>query len=379
MAPFAALMLVFLLGMVAFAIDMGYIVVTRTDLQNAADAAALAGASVLDDAYVNYLLPGQTSSAKATILSTALSNARTKAKLYATYNAAGNVKSLSLLDADIEFGSVNASGVYSSSYTGFPNTIKVILRRDANANGTLPLFIAPVVGTNTATLTATASATIYTGTLNNLSTDSSGMLPVAYDVGHWNTFVSTGKDPDGNTSLASDGSPQLQVYPSVKYKGNFGLLSLDSSHVGASTISNWIASGLSQDDINSLTAAHLIPLSQHSANTWDWTGDNGFKASNVMDVNQHTNETYILPLYQAKNSSSSDYEAGVGQGSHYYYDIVQFVAVKIMYTSDRNRNVIVQPASMVIPATLLTSVAPAGSSASGQTLITTFAPAKLTN
>jgi len=45
----SALLMVFLLIMVAFAVDLGWIIVVRMQLQNAADAAALAGTSkVLD-------------------------------------------------------------------------------------------------------------------------------------------------------------------------------------------------------------------------------------------------------------------------------------------------------------------------------------------
>src|SRR5262249_9749254 len=43
-----ALMLVFLVGMAAFVVDLGFIAVVRGELQNAADAAALAGAAQLD-------------------------------------------------------------------------------------------------------------------------------------------------------------------------------------------------------------------------------------------------------------------------------------------------------------------------------------------
>ena len=40
-------MMVILLGMVAFAVDLGYIMVVRTQLQTAADASALAAAGTL--------------------------------------------------------------------------------------------------------------------------------------------------------------------------------------------------------------------------------------------------------------------------------------------------------------------------------------------
>lgn len=44
---FAALMMTIMVGMLAFAIDCGEIVLARTQLQNAADAGAMAGAAAL--------------------------------------------------------------------------------------------------------------------------------------------------------------------------------------------------------------------------------------------------------------------------------------------------------------------------------------------
>src|SRR5262245_17193666 len=168
-APLTALLLVPLLGMVAFAVDMGWITHTQNQLQSAADAAALAGAGQLPDGFVKYYLPGQTTDAKAAILTSYTGTARTYAQNYASYNAAGDVSSLKLPDADVEFGYTDAAGNYTplSSYSGFPNTVKVTTRRDASANGALGLFFAQVIGTSSVNLTATASATIYAGTIDS--------------------------------------------------------------------------------------------------------------------------------------------------------------------------------------------------------------------
>src|SRR5437762_426638 len=146
--PVTAVMLVFLLGMIAFAVDVGWIAVVQSDLQNAADSAALAGANTMMDAAVQYNLPNQSAQNKTKILSAAEAAAKIKAKEYAKYNAAGGVASLILQDSDIEFGFRDAAGTYTPlpSYIGFPNTIKVKLRRDSQANGNLSLFFGRVFG-----------------------------------------------------------------------------------------------------------------------------------------------------------------------------------------------------------------------------------------
>src|SRR5215471_17115878 len=141
--PLFAILLVPLMGMLAFSIDLGYIALVKTDLQTAADAAALAGAEKLQTLYVNYQtasLPGSQLSA-GSILTTATTNTGTwdspmyTAKHFAKFNKAGNV-SIHLRDEDISFSFLDANGNFVNNYWakgltgGFPNSIKVTTRRD---------------------------------------------------------------------------------------------------------------------------------------------------------------------------------------------------------------------------------------------------------
>jgi Flp pilus assembly protein TadG len=379
-APLAAVLMIFLIGMIAFAVDIGWIVLSKTNLQNTADSAALAGADPLMNGYVQYNLTTDPT-VQATVLSTALASARTYAKQYASYNSAGGVSSLTLLDSDIEFGFLDQNNNYTPmpTYTGFPNTIKVTMRLDSNANQPLSLFFGPALGTRQTNVIATASATIYNGVVNNFSTNSNvGMLPLTYDVNAWNNFLKTGKDPDGNSSKDANGVPQIQVYPtSTNNPGNFGQLSLNDSHVGASTERGWVDNGMAPSDVKSLQAANLIPLSNHPGNTWDWQGDTGFKASLVMDINNYVGKSFLLPLFQPVISNPLLYQAAVGQGANTFYDIVAFVGVTIVQPSSSNSQVVIQPAAVIDPNAVFLpgSVVPAGTSSQ---LITTFTTPKLT-
>ena len=377
--PLAAILLVFLLGMVAFSVDLGYVVLSETELQSAADAAALAGAGQLMQGFVQYNLPGQSAANKATILSTAEGNAKTYAKNYASYNAAGGVASLTLNDSDIEFGFTDSSNNYTPAptYTGYPNTIKVTMRRDSSANGDLVLFFAPVLGVKDQTLRATASATLYGGSVNSFSAPPviGGLIPVTYDVNAWNSFLATGKDPDGNITLGVNGYPELTVYPSVSAPGNFGQLSLDDSHEGESTEAGWVNNGISASDLAALKSANLIPLSAHDSTKWDWVGDTGLKASLIATINSHAGQTFLLPLFNPFSSAPS-YSAGTGVGSHYYYQIVQFVPVTIVTNS--SGGVTVQPVALLEPNAILLNITPAGTGTLGNQ-VTSFTNPKLTH
>jgi hypothetical protein len=259
----------------------------------------------------------------------------------------------------------------------FPNTIKVVLRRDASANGSLKLFFAPAIGTSSLDLTATARASTYAGVVTGFTAGKQnlGMLPVTYDYNSWMNFLKTGADPDGNVTTDANGNPVLQVYPSIKQTGNFGLLSLDDSHVGASTVADWIANGASPADVQTLIDHGLVPTSPEH-NAWDWNGENGFKATNVMDINQQVGAVMVLPLFLPK--STSPYQAGVGNGSNFDYNIAGFVSVRIMPPDQKNRQVIVQPTGSVVPTATFGSLEPAGSTAT-TTQTTIFAPPMLTN
>ncbi len=410
-APLMALLLVPILGIVAFAVDMGWIVLAKSDLQKAADAAALAGAQqligqrvvnpntgnyVLVNGFAQYYQPGQ-------ILQDAIATAGTTAAVqaaqkYAGYNSAGGVSSLTLNSSDVYFGTTDGSGNYTplyrrdnglgnggGPYTSYPNTIKVILRLDNQANGPLPLFFARVFGMNTTNLTATASATIYSGSVNSFNINPnfrSRILPVAYDVNHWNNFLNTGLSPDGTLNLDSLGIPQLQVYPSLKYTGDFGLLSMDQyTNDGASTFANWIQNGVSSTDLQQEFNAHLLPLSAHDPTKWDWIGKSGLKASDIQYIAPYVGDIYVLPLFKPVDPGVPNpltYTPAMGNGTNYYYNIVQFVGIKITNVNILLNYIDVQPAPVTDPNAVFGSVAPEMPPSSGSPLVTTFSTCKLT-
>lgn len=380
-APFAAILSVVLLAMIAFAVDVGWMVTTNNQLQNAADSAALAGADPLMTGFVKYqFVP---SNQKTTVLNAALAESRTLAKKYAAFNSAGGKSNLVLRDADIQFGFTDAANNYTPlpTYTGFPNTIKVKMRRDQLANGSLNLFFAPVLGNDSADLQGTAAATIMGAKIDGFSLTpprNIAMLPMTFDIDFWNQFLANGKTHEGKQFVDANGIPKLWVYSINRDKGNFGLLSLNDQHNGTSEIRPWIHEGLSTSDIYTLQANGLIPLSQSNTNAWDWRGDTGFRAELVSDVNEYVGQTFVLPLFRAKNSSKgSNYQAGVGEGSNYDYNIVEFVGVTIAEPDRENQQLFVQPAPYVDPYAVFSSQpVPAGTTTYN---MTTFTTPKLSN
>jgi len=125
-----AFFLMVMLGFVAVGIDVAKLMATRTQLQNAADAAALAGASALDMT-TGKVFPD---------------TARMRAQAVAALNKAfvDGPTAISLASADVTFPATNQ--------------VKVTVRRDANSGGSMITHVAQVIGVKSLDMSATAVA-----------------------------------------------------------------------------------------------------------------------------------------------------------------------------------------------------------------------------
>jgi hypothetical protein len=125
----AAVLMVMMLGMVGFGVALGYVNLTRTQLQAAADSAAMASSSVLGRDDVSVLEVAQR---------------------YAGMHSAGG-ESVQLTEGDVESGTWDAASRSFSPLASGGNAIRITARRvDA------PLFFARVLGRDRFTTSASA-------------------------------------------------------------------------------------------------------------------------------------------------------------------------------------------------------------------------------
>lgn len=134
-AVFAAVILVILLAFIAFAVDTGVVAVSRTQLQTAADAAAMAAAQSLG---------------------LADSEVREAARRIARLNT---TSSFVVRDQDIEFGYWDASKRTFTPTAQQSNAVRVTVRRDQTSNGRTSLFFGRVLGMGQVDVRASAIAT----------------------------------------------------------------------------------------------------------------------------------------------------------------------------------------------------------------------------
>ncbi|WP_206956444.1 pilus assembly protein TadG-related protein [Trinickia acidisoli] len=172
-AIYVALLLPIAIGFIALAVDIGRALVVRNQLQNAADAAALAGAEQL----------------QWTNTSTTWANATSKATAAVSLNAAdGQTLSTGTVTAGYWNLTGSPSGMQSTTIT--PGTddrpaIKVTVSRVAGSNGgPIQTYFAGLIGTKTINVSATAVAAITPpGTANP-----GALFPLAITQCMYNTY-----------------------------------------------------------------------------------------------------------------------------------------------------------------------------------------------
>ncbi|KPK86355.1 MAG: hypothetical protein AMJ81_01555 [Phycisphaerae bacterium SM23_33] len=145
-----ALLGLFLIGMVALATDVAYTLLAAHQLQNAVDAAALAGAQKVRLDSV---------AARAAAIAIAQANFATRQPVLLTDNPDNAI------DGDVVIGRFDrALGRFTATLRA-PNAVKVLARRtEASPGGPVPLFFGAIFGVSTAQVSRDAIAMVGGGT-----------------------------------------------------------------------------------------------------------------------------------------------------------------------------------------------------------------------
>lgn len=353
-----AVLLVVLLGITALAVDYGYLLLTRAELQSAADAAALAGAGrLLDDS----LLSDQGS------MSETIYHARTRAVQYAQLNAAAMQPVLiDRNDANAPDGDVVVGYLGDPSDLDEPmsfsdadqfNTVKVTVRRGTATGNPVTLFFAPLLGVATADLSASASATLHKG-IKGFSAPAGGpnamILPFAMSEESWNELIQFGGgsdsyafDPEtGSVSPGSDDIREVILYPLDLFDGgsgggqngepcgNFGTVDIGNPDNSTADIARQIVYGINADDMSYVGGS----IEFGPDGVLHLNGDTGISAGFKDELASIIGQTRSIPVFR----SVSD------PGNNADYEIVAFVGIRMLYVKltggPSQRRVVVQPA-----------------------------------
>lgn len=360
-AVLACVLMVALMGMVAFAVDLGYLANSQAELQRSADASALAACLQL----IYRGTPGTPVD-----LSTNVQNAPVVAGQYAGSNKVC-ASAPALAGADIVVGYVSNPTVSGGSVnTGVNknlfNAVQVTVRRSSGQNGQIPTFFGNIFGVTGANGNATATAAFISNVGGfGIPQTSSGqgnlmLLPFALDQQTWNsmlagdTSVSTdvwNYNSSGSVVSGSDGIREVNLFPQgTGSPGNRGTVNIGVSNNSTSIVVDQILNGISPSQMA------MYPNSQLTFDSDGhlYLGANpgisaGFKSALASIIGQ----TRFIPIF----------DAVVGNGNNAEYEIVAFVGVRILDVdltgSMSSKHLTVQPALVytrgVVPNTTSTA------------------------
>lgn len=267
--------LLIFLSSFALVADLGHIFVTKSELQNTADAATLA--AVVD-------------------IPSGVTTARSKALSFAGSHYTGATKII-IAPTDVEFGNYDFA---DSQYTanGLPtNAVVVTAKRTQDSQpGALPLFFAPLFGQKFSNVKASARAVLDPHVVGVAGKNR--LIP--YSVIN---FVA-----DQNLDGKFDVGSVINIHPRTDAPGNFGFLDLNGGSNSVTELRDYIENGYDSD--------FVIP----PGGSKPVLGSTGIDGNSLINsFQQIIGEVVFLPVH-----SRVDYE-----GSNAVFNVIAILAVQV--------------------------------------------------
>jgi Flp pilus assembly protein TadG len=322
----AAILAIVLLSMVAFSVDIGYVLTAKEELQRTADASAMA--ACWD--YGKNMSQGQT-------YSVAAQAGRTTAANYASYNqvtrnpAQIDTNTSNTPTGDVVFGYISDLGGSANNFqtgtTANYNAVQVRVRKNASINGQVPYFFARIFGMHGQSLQAQATAALVrdvSGFEAPADGSSLNLLPFALDLQTWNSLMAgVGDDAwrwdavNQKVVAGSDGVLEVNLYPQgTGSPGNRGTVDIGSSNNSTADIARQIVYGISAQDLS-----YLGGKIQFDANgELQLNGDTGISAGVKDELASIIGKPRVIPIFSKVQ----------GPGNNAQYTIVKWFGIRIM-------------------------------------------------
>jgi Flp pilus assembly protein TadG len=346
--------------MLAFAMDYGLMVASVSELQSAADSAALASAAQLLDEDIITGAADQTDD---------IVMARDYAESFAGQNVAANrLLLLERNDANATSGGVvvgyienplDLSSSFETASIPTYNSVKVRTVLTQQLNGPLALFMGGVSGISELEMEAVATATLEDriSGFSPSANENLMMLPFAAFAGDWTDMIENGggadnfRVVDGVVSSGSDGIPEITLYP-YRYniaipgmKGNVGTLFVcDSSGVNTTAVKNQIYDGISKANVAGANGLELtddgsgyysqwLPGESWMSSTWHYALRNIKGEPRIMPIYQNAINGSSPPVAMMDDPDSPIYgteQPEICCGIYQQYEIEEFKAVTVV-------------------------------------------------
>ena len=316
-----AFMMIGMLAMLAFAVDLGYLHVARTELQRSADAAAMAGAWALvdEDALLGY--------SNSEYLA---AHARVYAAEFAQYNPV-TTHNPTVDQQDLVVGYLpnpfdpDSQILLNSSNP--PNAVQVRVRKATGLNGEVPLFFARALGMDSASVQAVATAAL----LNNIrgfripsTGENLGVLPFALDEETWIALIDDHVGTDdwtwnaetGEVQSGGDGILEVNLFPQgTGSPGNRGTVDIGPSNNSTADLARQITDGITAEDLDYIGGK----LELNEDGFLYLNGDTGISAGMKDELTSIIGEPRTILIFREVN----------GNGNNATYTIVGFAGIRI--------------------------------------------------
>jgi Flp pilus assembly protein TadG len=390
-----ALCLTMLLGVVACALDIGWIVMARTQLQAGSDASSLAAGTEL--------MPGLGTFAYKTPSEVSTAGSAQAVTFAAMHHVADVANMYVSAGRDVRFGTAKmASGSWVFDWGATPyNAVQVTTRRSVSnstsGDGMLPLIVAPVLGQSFASVEAFSAAVILPSKgiyIPPGSDINSALSPFAYKIQDYEKFkraqehyknvlggnpalinptimdsaespptplyykqAAVGNslqqvftdsysvlDPEGddaaNVQTSSDGILELNVYPTnVLAAGNLGTVDVGDPNNSTNDLKRQIVEGPNEADL-SYFPDNTIDLSS----PFQLNGDTGLSGGIESSIEQIIGQRRAFLLYDQVSDP----------GNNAMFTVVGMFGGRVMNVklSGNNKVLVIQPASVQDPGGL---------------------------
>jgi Flp pilus assembly protein TadG len=351
----AAFMSVMVLAMVAFAVDVGYVLSSKQELQRTADAAAMAACWE----YAKGLSQGKPPSE-------AMTQGRAAAVSYSSSNKVANLNPAinqnvsNLGDGDLVFGHMsdlyNPNSALVTATPNLYNAVRLKVRRDSTLNGETPYFFARIFGLTGQGLDAEATAG-YVRNISGFQAPANGgnidVLPYALDWDTWTALLAgnatdqwTYNSATKTVTAGADGVKEVNLFPQgTGSPGNRGTVDIGGSNNSTSDIARQIVYGVSPSDL----AHHGGKLEFDENGELELNGDTGISAGVKDELASIKGKPRLIPIFSQV----------VGPGNNAQYTIVHWAGIRIMEVkltgSMNQKRVIVQPCPMVVQGSIPSS------------------------
>ena len=363
-----------LLGFAALAIDVGNIYVVKGELQNGADAAALAGASAFADDYLRREAYGDEPEwAAESVTSVAVDRsvawaARNKAASRLVSLGAGDVV-VGHFDFDTPSLPIDLAGTL--------NAVQVTARFTGNnANGPVSNIFAPLLGFHTSDVTATATAAFSDRFAGYVPPNNGPLIPFTIHKDIYEDMLVNGPDVfsyDANLDTVqafSDGISEVKLFPyeatdPPEGAGNFGVLNVGNPNQGVPALRDQIENGITMEDIEAEIGVPKLTFIDDNGNpiTYGISGNSGMDNGVQSAVEARAGDIVGFFIHTGV--------FGTGEGAT--YTIVSIAFGRVMDVrltgSPSSRQIIVQPEVYTDPGVITDENAPSSGGMVGQIIL----------